>query len=45
METKRVCEEILEEEKAMATWLDEHMPQAIEQYLKRDEDSDATAKR
>ena len=44
-ETQRVCEEILEEEKAMAAWLDEHLPQAIQQYLQRDEDSDATAKR
>ncbi len=45
METKRVCEEILEEEKAMATWLDEHMPQTLQQYLQRDEDSNTTAKR
>nr|WP_035575675.1 DUF892 family protein [Halomonas sp. IOP_31] len=45
METKRVCEEILEEELAMAAWLDEHMPKTLRQYLQRDEDSSATAKR
>lgn len=45
METKRVCEEILEEELAMAAWLDEHMPRTLQQYLQRDEDSSATAKR
>ena len=45
METKRVCEESGRKEKAMAAWLDEQMPQTLQQYLQRDEDSDTTAKR
>ncbi|WP_250132146.1 DUF892 family protein, partial [Escherichia coli] len=32
-ETKRVCEEILREEEAMAAWLSEHMSEAIHRYL------------
>lgn len=43
-ETKRVCEEILQEEEAMASWLAEHMPGTIHQYLQREE-TDASAKR
>lgn len=44
-ETKRVCEAILKEEEAMAAWLEQHMPQAIHQYLQRDETPGADAKR
>lgn len=44
-ETKRVCEAILKEEEAMATWLEQHTPQAIHQYLQRDEAPGADAKR
>ncbi|HET8789674.1 MAG TPA: hypothetical protein VFM75_00550 [Modicisalibacter sp.] len=40
-----MCEEILREEEAMASWLSEHMPGTIHQYLQRDEASDASAKR
>lgn len=43
-ETKRVCEEILEEEEAMAAWLAEHLPAVTQRYLER-EDSGAEAKR
>lgn len=44
VETKRVCEEILKEEEAMAAWLADHMPQTVHQYLQRD-DSGNDAKR
>ncbi|HET8789574.1 MAG TPA: ferritin-like domain-containing protein [Modicisalibacter sp.] len=44
-ETKRICEEILQEEEAMASWLSEHMPGTIHQYLQRNEASDSSAKR
>ncbi|HVY56693.1 MAG TPA: ferritin-like domain-containing protein [Xanthobacteraceae bacterium] len=36
-ETKRVCEGILREEEAMASWLDEHLPGITRQYLARAE--------
>lgn len=37
LETKRVCEEILKEEEAMATWLSDHLPQLAERFLEREE--------
>lgn len=45
VETKQVCEQILKEEEAMASWLAEHMPQTVHQYLQRDEASGDDAKR
>ncbi|MCG7598350.1 ferritin-like domain-containing protein [Halomonas sp. McH1-25] len=44
-ETKRICEGILREEEAMAAWLEQHTPQAVHQYLQRDEAPGADAKR
>jgi ferritin-like metal-binding protein YciE len=44
LETKRVCEQILPEEQAMAAWLLEHLPSVTQQYLRRDE-ADQTARR
>lgn len=44
METKRVCEQILDEEEAMADWLDEHLPAITHTYLAR-EAAGETAKR
>lgn len=44
METKRVCEEILREEEAMASWLEENLPSVTRQYLERDRMPDATSK-
>ena len=32
-EVRRVCEDILEEEEAMAAWLEEHLPLVTRQYL------------
>ena len=43
-ETKAVCEEILREEEAMASWLYEHLPSVTRQYVER-EQTDAPAKR
>jgi ferritin-like metal-binding protein YciE len=42
-ETKRVCQEILHEEEAMASWLEQNLPSLTAQYLKREE-TGATAK-
>lgn len=36
-ETKRVAEEILREEEAMASWLYEHLPSVTRQYLEREQ--------
>lgn len=44
-ETKRVCEEILKEEEAMASWLEQNSPRIARQYLHRDQAPGATAKR
>ena len=44
-ETKRVCEEILKEEEAMAAWLEKNSPQVVRQYLHREQSPGATAKR
>jgi ferritin-like metal-binding protein YciE len=43
-ETVRVCREILQEEKAMAEWLEQNLPALTEQYLAREEASGLTAK-
>lgn len=37
-EVAHVCERILQEEKAMAAWLDEHTPSTVQQYLQRERD-------
>lgn len=37
METRRVCEEILREEEAMAEWLRQHLPDIAHRYLTREE--------
>lgn len=34
-EIQRVCEEIVEEEVAMARWLEEHLPEVTQRYLER----------
>lgn len=44
-ETARTCRSILEQEAAMAGWLEEHLPAVTRQYLGRDESPGATAKR
>jgi ferritin-like metal-binding protein YciE len=43
-ETKRVCEEILREEEAMADWLEDHVASLTKQYLSREATPGATAK-
>jgi len=44
METARICRQILEEEKAMAGWLEQNLPSLTQQYLRREETPGATAK-
>ncbi|OHV12954.1 ferritin-like domain-containing protein [Kushneria phosphatilytica] len=44
-ETRRICEGILEQEKAMAGWLEEQLPAITRQYLERDASDEQTAKR
>ena len=44
-ETKRVCEQILAEEQAMAAWLYDHLPKVADQFLVREESEGASAKR
>ena len=43
-ETKRVCEEILKEEEAMAGWLESNLPAITQAFLLRDASPGATAK-
>ena len=43
-ETKRICENILKQEEAMAAWLEDHIAPITKQYLQREETPDATAK-
>jgi ferritin-like metal-binding protein YciE len=43
-ETKSVCEEILHEEEAMASWLAQNLPSLTSQYLQREQSAGATAK-
>lgn len=44
METKRICEEILPQEQAMADWLAERLPGTVQKFLMRDDTPDTTAK-
>lgn len=44
-QTARVCSEILQEEEAMAGWLEEHIPEITRSYLARSESSTGDAKR
>ena len=44
METKRVCEQILVQEEAMAKWLGDHLATVTQQFLRRDATPDTTAK-
>lgn len=43
-ETKRVCEQILVEEEAMAQWLADRLPDTVRKFLARDEAPNTTAK-
>ncbi|MFC7398292.1 ferritin-like domain-containing protein [Chelatococcus sp. GCM10030263] len=43
-ETARICEQILQEEKAMADWLEQNLPNLTKAYLMREETPGATAK-
>ncbi|HKG73599.1 MAG TPA: ferritin-like domain-containing protein [Aestuariivirgaceae bacterium] len=43
-ETARVCEQILKEEKAMASWLEKNLPMLTRQYLRLEETPGAVAK-
>jgi ferritin-like metal-binding protein YciE len=43
-ETKRVCEEILRDEEAMAEWLKQNAGSLTKEYLRREETPGATAK-
>jgi ferritin-like metal-binding protein YciE len=43
-ETKRVCEQILREEEAMAEWLKQNIPMLTRRYLQLEETPGATAK-
>jgi ferritin-like metal-binding protein YciE len=36
-ETARTCEQILHEEEAMASWLEQNLPTLTQQYLTRDQ--------
>lgn len=42
--TRSVCEQILEQEKAMAAWMLDHLPEVTKAFLARVETPDATAK-
>jgi ferritin-like metal-binding protein YciE len=44
VETERVCEEILQEELAMAKWLEEHLESITSKFLSLVEHPSATAK-
>ncbi|MBA1274057.1 ferritin-like domain-containing protein [Stutzerimonas azotifigens] len=44
-ETKQICESILKEEEAMATWILDNLPQLTQAYLTRASTPDAVAKR
>lgn len=45
VETKRVCQQILVQEEAMAEWLAAHLHGTVVQFLARDEAPNTTAKR
>ncbi len=44
METRKICEQILEEEIAMAVWLEDHLPDITQRYMVRSEMPGVTAK-
>jgi len=44
METRRVCEQILVEEEAMANWLADHLSKTVQEFLVRDETAGTTAR-
>lgn len=44
-QTASACERILEQEKAMAQWLLDHLPETTQAFMRHSEDPDATAKR
>lgn len=44
LETKRVCEQILPQEEAMANWLAERLPATVREFLVRDETKGMKAK-
>lgn len=44
LETRRVCEENLTEEEAMADWLAIHLPATVREFLIRDENPDMVAR-
>ena len=44
-ETKRVCEQILEQEVAMSEWLAAHLPEVVQVFLTRSETPGATARK
>jgi len=44
METRKICEQILEEEIAMAAWLEENLPEITQRYMARSETPGVTAK-
>ena len=45
LETANICEQICEEEEAMATWLEENMTRLTQEFLVRDEADNTQAKR
>lgn len=45
VETQRVCEQIIVQEKAMAAWLLEHLPEVTQAFVTRSEAGSDTAKR
>lgn len=44
METRKICEQILEEEIAMAAWLEDNLPEITQRYIARVETPGVTAK-
>ncbi|WP_263145005.1 ferritin-like domain-containing protein [Pseudomonas sp. RIT-PI-AD] len=44
-ETQAACEQILAQEKAMAAWLLEHLPEVTQAFMRRSADPELTAKR
>jgi len=42
-ETARTCEQILQEEEAMASWLEQNLPVLTQQYLAREQTPGARA--
>lgn len=44
METRKICEQILEEEIAMASWLEDNLPEITQNYIARSQTPGVTAK-